>query len=232
MTTATLQRSTSVVIWNASGSGALIETALPLSVGTVGVLEVEVDGETRCEWFRVCRVHRTVAGASSVVAVEFLPLAVSTRPALRDAFVEGIGSPARGMDAISGGSSGDTGNTAAEAPAGDGTRSPKGAGIAGKVVRFPSKEGGRDVGSAVARPQGQAHYARVDREEGDKHMMTFVSRLVRDDEGQDLIEYVLIGSFVSIGALAGATALGVELNDWYQAVGTWAEGAASGIAGS
>ena len=39
-------------------------------------------------------------------------------------------------------------------------------------------------------------------------MSRFIARLVRDEQGQDLIEYVLIGSFVSIGALAGATALG------------------------
>ena len=36
-------------------------------------------------------------------------------------------------------------------------------------------------------------------------MSRFIARLVRDEQGQDLIEYVLIGSFVSIGALAGAT---------------------------
>jgi pilus assembly protein Flp/PilA len=52
-------------------------------------------------------------------------------------------------------------------------------------------------------------------------MKTLITRLVRDDQGQDLIEYVLIGSFVSIGALAGATALGGELNTWYSKVGSW-----------
>ena len=42
-------------------------------------------------------------------------------------------------------------------------------------------------------------------------MSGFIARLIRDDQGQDLIEYVLIGSFVSIGALTGATLLGDEL---------------------
>lgn len=54
-------------------------------------------------------------------------------------------------------------------------------------------------------------------------MKTLITRLVRDDQGQDLIEYVLIGSFVSIGALAGATALGIQLNTWYDGVATWVE---------
>jgi len=52
-------------------------------------------------------------------------------------------------------------------------------------------------------------------------MSRFIARLVQDEQGQDLIEYVLIGSFVSIGALAGATTLGFNLNGWYEAVAEW-----------
>lgn len=43
-------------------------------------------------------------------------------------------------------------------------------------------------------------------------------RFVRESEGQDLIEYVLLGGFVSLAAVAGATALGLSLNTWYNAV--------------
>ena len=39
-------------------------------------------------------------------------------------------------------------------------------------------------------------------------MKKLIAHLVWDDQGQDLIEYVLIGSVVSIGALLGAQALG------------------------
>jgi Flp pilus assembly pilin Flp len=60
-------------------------------------------------------------------------------------------------------------------------------------------------------------------------MSRFIARLVRDEQGQDLIEYVLIGSFVSIGALAGATALGVNLNGWYTAVSGWVAGASANV---
>ena len=56
-----------------------------------------------------------------------------------------------------------------------------------------------------------------------------LARFIRDDQGQDLIEYVLIGSFVSIGALAGATALGTNLNSWYSAIATWVTGAAGKV---
>ena len=52
-------------------------------------------------------------------------------------------------------------------------------------------------------------------------MKSVLLRLVRNDEGQDLIEYVLIGTLVSIAVVAGATALGTSLNDWYQNMATW-----------
>ena len=55
-------------------------------------------------------------------------------------------------------------------------------------------------------------------------MKTLIAHLVWDDQGQDLIEYVLIGSVVSIGALLGAQALGGAINGWYNRVATWVAG--------
>jgi Flp pilus assembly pilin Flp len=52
-------------------------------------------------------------------------------------------------------------------------------------------------------------------------MKALVLRLVRNDEGQDLIEYVLIGTLVSIGVIVGAGALGTQLNGWYQNMADW-----------
>jgi Flp pilus assembly pilin Flp len=52
-------------------------------------------------------------------------------------------------------------------------------------------------------------------------MRDLFARLVREDEGQDLIEYVLLGSVVSIGALTGASLLGTNLDGWYSAVAGW-----------
>jgi Flp pilus assembly pilin Flp len=57
-----------------------------------------------------------------------------------------------------------------------------------------------------------------------------LARFIRDDQGQDLIEYLLLGSFVSIGALLGATLLGTELNGWYADVGAWVSSASAGVA--
>jgi pilus assembly protein Flp/PilA len=52
-------------------------------------------------------------------------------------------------------------------------------------------------------------------------MKKLIAHLVWDDQGQDLIEYVLIGSFVSIAVLTAATALGTNLNAWYGKVAAW-----------
>jgi pilus assembly protein Flp/PilA len=43
-------------------------------------------------------------------------------------------------------------------------------------------------------------------------------RFVQDEQGQDLIEYALLATFVSLVAIAGATLLGTALNNWYDQV--------------
>jgi len=54
--------------------------------------------------------------------------------------------------------------------------------------------------------------------------------LVRDEQGQDLIEYALLATFVSLVAIAGATLLGTALNNWYDAVADRVNTAAAGAA--
>ena len=49
-------------------------------------------------------------------------------------------------------------------------------------------------------------------------MKKLIVRFLRDEQGQDLIEYALLGSFVSLAAYAGANALGTGLNNWYSQV--------------
>lgn len=53
-------------------------------------------------------------------------------------------------------------------------------------------------------------------------MLKTFAHLVWDDQGQDLIEYVLIGSLVSVAVVAGATLLGGNLQNWYNALAGWA----------
>ena len=60
------------------------------------------------------------------------------------------------------------------------------------------------------------------------NLRTLVARFVQDEQGQDLIEYALLATFVSLVAIAGATLLGTALNNWYDAV----EDTVSSAAGS
>jgi Flp pilus assembly pilin Flp len=60
--------------------------------------------------------------------------------------------------------------------------------------------------------------------------MRLIARFVRDDQGQDLIEYALLATFVSLLAIVGAGLLGTALNNWYGTVATNVDGAAGGAA--
>ena len=54
-------------------------------------------------------------------------------------------------------------------------------------------------------------------------------RLLRDEEGQDLIEYALLATFVSLLAIVGAGLLGTALNNWYGSVATEVNSAAQNV---
>ena len=49
-------------------------------------------------------------------------------------------------------------------------------------------------------------------------MKSLIVRFVREEEGQDLIEYALLATFISLVASAGATLAGASLDAWYTAV--------------
>lgn len=55
---------------------------------------------------------------------------------------------------------------------------------------------------------------------------TLLAGLAKDEQGQDLIEYALLATFVSLVAIAGATLLGTALNNWYSTVSGNVNGAA------
>jgi pilus assembly protein Flp/PilA len=60
-------------------------------------------------------------------------------------------------------------------------------------------------------------------------MKHLIARFVREDSGQDLIEYALLGSFVSLAAYLGADLLGTNLNTWYSSVAGAVSSAAANV---
>ena len=230
-TDALLLRDVAVQVRDLSTGGCLLETRSYLRVGTIGVLEMEIEGKRRVEWFRICRSQATHGRSGAYLAgAEFLPLGAPGHSSLRG--VVGRMRHVRfggGILGLTGRLSGDPGKfTAVRAtvpPATDALPTD----LSKQVVQFPRADPGAQTGSQVAESACADPPSSGKSDEGDVHMKKLIVRFVRDDQGQDLIEYVLIGSFVSIGALVGATALGVNLNTWYNRVALWVAGATGAV---
>jgi Flp pilus assembly pilin Flp len=61
-------------------------------------------------------------------------------------------------------------------------------------------------------------------------LQNLFTRLYRDEQGQDLIEYALLATFVSLVAIVGAGLLGTALNNWYDSVSDNVDTAAGSVA--
>lgn len=59
-------------------------------------------------------------------------------------------------------------------------------------------------------------------------MKNLLQRLVREDDGQDLIEYALLAAFISLAAVAAITQLGTAINNIYTKISNTLEGAGGG----
>lgn len=46
-------------------------------------------------------------------------------------------------------------------------------------------------------------------------MRHLFAQVLREEDGQDLIEYALLAAFVSIIAVAAITSIGSQVNGWY-----------------
>ena len=107
-----LKKTSDVRIWDVSSGGCLLESREQLPIGTVGRLHVDVDGQGRHEWFRICRVHADEGRRGTcLLGVEFLPLAPAGRDSLRRAARD---LHTRETAGITGRSSGDPGNSASQ----------------------------------------------------------------------------------------------------------------------
>jgi Flp pilus assembly pilin Flp len=60
-------------------------------------------------------------------------------------------------------------------------------------------------------------------------MKQLISQFIRDEQGQDLIEYALLGSFVSFAAYGGAKLLGEGYKAWFTDMDTAVDAAAGKI---
>lgn len=56
-------------------------------------------------------------------------------------------------------------------------------------------------------------------------MTNVFTRFMRQDEGQDLIEYSLLAALVAVACIAAMTALAVDINGIFAAIGAKLDGA-------
>lgn len=54
-------------------------------------------------------------------------------------------------------------------------------------------------------------------------MKQIIAKFIADEQGQDIIEYALLGSFVAFGALLGAQSLASSYNNWFEGIGAKVE---------
>ena len=59
-------------------------------------------------------------------------------------------------------------------------------------------------------------------------MKNLIVRFVREDEGQDLVEYALLITFIALACIIGMQELGTAINQKYQAISTSLQGATGG----
>jgi Flp pilus assembly pilin Flp len=50
-------------------------------------------------------------------------------------------------------------------------------------------------------------------------MKQIIAKFIADEQGQDIIEYALLGTFVSIAAYSGAKLLATGYNTWFSDLG-------------
>ena len=51
-------------------------------------------------------------------------------------------------------------------------------------------------------------------------MKNLIQRFIREEEGQDIIEYALLAAFISVIAILAVTTIGTKVNTIYEGVST------------
>ncbi len=214
---AVLLKVVSVRVCEVSPVGCLLETPAPLAEGTIGELQIDADGKF-C-WVRVVIVRslsitepaRTVNRA----AAEFF----LSEPAVRD-LLRATATPQRLDDQDSAGEKSSRDQTSmTSAATGEASSSVR-------VVQFERYASGEaperwqghcssDGDSLMLHRDSSSDVPSHDGDERRQSMSEMLRRWIREDEGQDLIEYALLAGFISLAAVLAIIAVGSALNTRY-----------------
>ena len=51
--------------------------------------------------------------------------------------------------------------------------------------------------------------------------MNLVRRFIREEEGQNVVEYALVLTLIAVAAIVGLTIAGTAINAWWAAIGSY-----------
>jgi Flp pilus assembly pilin Flp len=89
--------------------------------------------------------------------------------------------------------------------------------VAGILPPFDMQDAARPTHAGGGGPFNRSPLDTLERRPTMRGVMT---RAIREECGQDLIEYALLAAFISIVAVAAITSIGSVVNSWYQGYGT------------
>lgn len=73
---------------------------------------------------------------------------------------------------------------------------------------------------ALNTPTPRALQPIVNLSKSEKHMKNLIVRFVRNEEGQDLVEYAMLLAFIALIAIGGVQVLGTTVNEFFDNVAT------------
>jgi pilus assembly protein Flp/PilA len=76
------------------------------------------------------------------------------------------------------------------------------------------------IDSAGSNHPGRGLPAVIKLIEGETEMKNLVNRFVREEEGQDLIEYSLLAALIAVASVLAMQTLAGKINDIFTAIGT------------
>ena len=240
---AVLGRDVVVRLLEISRSGCLLESSHAMTAGTIAALAVEIDGRKYVDEVRVSRTQRLAGvGERYQLGVEFLWLRLprehslrsyaatlpgnSTRPAIGDrpaagdfrSFMGLLPTTAGGISDLFGGTANGTATECARETRLDTGQSPNTGDDALDAHMQPDA-----LELQVPNLQGVALRSSI--VSGERDMKNIVTRFVREEEGQDLIEYSLLAALIAVACIAAMRALALDINGIFAAIGLALDGA-------
>jgi pilus assembly protein Flp/PilA len=213
-----------VRVLNCSATGCLLESDKQVSVGTVAALHVSLGGGAFSDLVKVVRCEGFDRRGLYHVAAEFVSVTPADAGSLRHVTRCDSSEPAEWLmgDQPSNGTNVPCGADNAKDDAGGkvGESSEK-LRIANVLTCSPGETTGRGSGNQLAELVTAAQPTAINQKRADWEnsiMKNFIVSFVRDEQGQDLVEYALLAGLISIVCVGVISSSGNKISSVWSAV--------------